>query len=209
LLDVGDMLYLPPGVPHDGVAFGGPCMTYSIGMRAPSHAELVGDLADYLAERLPDELRYADPDLSPVKRPGEIGKDALARLRATLTFATGMTDAVLLDWFGRFITRYRNAQAPVPPEKPLTEAALTKQLTAGASLLRHPWARFAWAQLGSSCTVFVNGHAYRATSRWAQQLCAQRTISPPFELQSTERTLLLELVNDGHLVLRKLRNRRS
>src|SRR6185437_11852169 len=50
---------LAPGVPHDGVAFGGPCMTFSIGMRAPSQAELTGDLADYIAEQLPEELRYA------------------------------------------------------------------------------------------------------------------------------------------------------
>ena len=64
LLEQGDMLYLPPGVPHDGVAFGGPCMTFSIGMRAPSQAELTGDLADYLAERLHEDQRYADPDLA-------------------------------------------------------------------------------------------------------------------------------------------------
>ncbi|MGH8112125.1 MAG: cupin domain-containing protein, partial [Rhodanobacteraceae bacterium] len=35
MLDPGDMLYLPPGVPHDGVAVG-ECMTFSIGMRAPA-----------------------------------------------------------------------------------------------------------------------------------------------------------------------------
>ena len=80
LLEAGDMLYLPPGVPHDGVAFGGPCLTISLGMRAPSQAELTGDLADYLAERLPDELRYTDPDLAPAKSAGEIDRAALARL---------------------------------------------------------------------------------------------------------------------------------
>ena len=71
LLEPGDMLYLPPGVPHDGVAFGGPCMTLSVGMRAPSRAELASDLADYLVERLPDEQRYRDPDLAPAKASGE------------------------------------------------------------------------------------------------------------------------------------------
>lgn len=46
-------------------------MTISVGMRAPSQAELTGDLADFLAERMPDELRYADPDLTPAKRAGK------------------------------------------------------------------------------------------------------------------------------------------
>ena len=35
VLEPGDVLYLPPGVPHDGVAVGD-CMTLSVGMRAPA-----------------------------------------------------------------------------------------------------------------------------------------------------------------------------
>ncbi|MBV8157467.1 MAG: cupin domain-containing protein [Dyella sp.] len=207
LLEPGDMLYLPPGVPHDGVAFGGPCMTISVGMRAPSRAELTGDLADYPAERLPDELRYADPDLAPVKAVGEIDRAALARLRQALPFAAGLDDATLTDWFGRFITRYRNAQMPVPPEKELTEAALRKQLDAGASLLRHPWARMAWARDKRGATLFVNGHAYPATVDLALRICSERELSPGKNLSAAEAGLLLALVNDGHLVLRKGRRR--
>jgi 50S ribosomal protein L16 3-hydroxylase len=40
LLEAGDMLYLPPGWGHDGVAVGGDCMTASIGFRAPRADEL-------------------------------------------------------------------------------------------------------------------------------------------------------------------------
>jgi 50S ribosomal protein L16 3-hydroxylase len=209
LLDAGDMLYLPPGIPHDGVAFGGPCMTFSVGMRAPSQAELVGDLADYLAEHLPEELRYTDPDLSPAKRVGEIDKAALKRIRAAIPTAATLDDKTLLDWFGRFITRYRTAQTPVVPEKALTEAAMIKQLDGGASVLRHPWSRMAWAQAGSRCTLYANGHAYEATAAWATHLCTERTIAPPHKLSAAERALLLSLVNDGHVILRKLRGHRA
>ena len=209
LLDPGDMLYLPPGVPHDGVAFGGPCMTFSVGMRAPSQAELVGDLADYLAEHLSEEQRYADPDLAPVKRAGEIDKAALKRVRAAVPLAAGLDDATLLDWFGRFITRYRSAQTPLAPAKPLSEAALAKQLAGGASLLRHPWSRMAWAQAGAQAALYANGHAYPASARWAAQLCAQRVLSGPFEVSTEDSALLLALINDGHLILRKLRGRQT
>jgi 50S ribosomal protein L16 3-hydroxylase len=208
LLDPGDMLYLPPGIAHDGVAFGGPCMTFSVGMRAPSQAELVGDLADYLAEHLPDEMRYTDPDLAPAKRVGEIDKAALQRLRTAIPTAATLDDATLLDWFGRFITRYRAAQTPVVPDKPLTEAAMTKQLDGGASVLRHPWSRMAWAQRGSHCTLYANGHAYPASTSLAERLCTERTLSPPHKFAATERALLLALVNDGHVLLRKLRGSR-
>jgi 50S ribosomal protein L16 3-hydroxylase len=57
------MLYLPPGVPHHGVAED-PCLTFSIGMRAPSTAELLGDFIDTLAADADESLRYADPDLT-------------------------------------------------------------------------------------------------------------------------------------------------
>jgi 50S ribosomal protein L16 3-hydroxylase len=209
LLDPGDMLYLPPGLAHDGVAFGGPCMTFSVGMRAPSQAELVGDLADYLAEHLPEDMRYTDPDLSPAKRVGEINKAALQRLRTALPTAATLDDATLLDWFGRFITRYRAAQTPAVPDKPLSEAAMMKQLDSGASVLRHPWSRMAWSQRGTHCTLYANGHAYQASTPWAERLCTERTLSPPHKLAAPERALLLALVNDGHVLLRKLRGPRS
>ena len=207
MLEPGDMLYLPPGVPHDGIAFGGPCMTISVGMRAPSRAELTGDLADYLAERLPDELRYADADLAPAKSIGEIDRAALARVREALPFAAALDDATLADWFGRFITRYRNAQLPVPPEKELTEAALRKPLDGGASLLRHPWARMAWARGKRGATLFVNGHAYPTSAEWAAKVCSERELTPGKNLPAAETALLLALVNDGHLIVRKGRRR--
>ncbi|MDB5884941.1 MAG: Cupin 4 family protein [Polaromonas sp.] len=62
VLDAGDMLYLPPGYAHDGVAEAGvgpdgkpaDCMTYSIGFRCPAQAELTADLLHRLAEMKED-----------------------------------------------------------------------------------------------------------------------------------------------------------
>ena len=207
LLDPGDMLYLPPGVPHDGVAFGGPCMTLSIGMRAPSQAELTGDLADHIAERLPEELRYTDPDLTPAKAIGEIDRAAIERLKAALPFAAALDDAMLRDWFGRFITRYRNAQVPAALDKPMSEAAFDKQLDNLPTLLRHPWSRMAWTRAKSGFTLFVSGHAYPATQALAQQLCEEREIVLAAKPAAAEKALLLALVNDGHLLVRKSRRR--
>ncbi|MBQ4853434.1 cupin domain-containing protein [Rhodanobacter sp. B2A1Ga4] len=208
LLEPGDMLYLPPGVPHDGVAFGGPCMTFSVGMRAPSQAELTGDLADFIAEHLPEELRYADPDLKPATATGEIDRAAIERLKDALPFAAALREDLLREWFGRFVTRYRSAQVPVPPARPLTEAMLAKQLDAGAQLLRHPWSRLAWSRGKSGCTLYASGQPYPATPALAQQLCEQRAFEAGRKLDASERALLLALVNDGHLQPHKPRRRR-
>ena len=67
----GDLLYLPPGVRHDGVALE-PCFTYSIGFRAPRGSELGAAFLDWLHERGLPEADYADPGLRPSRRAGEI-----------------------------------------------------------------------------------------------------------------------------------------
>jgi 50S ribosomal protein L16 3-hydroxylase len=63
LLEAGDMLYLPPGWGHDGVAVG-ECMTASVGFRAPRADELAQALllgaADAAADARPDSGLYSD-----------------------------------------------------------------------------------------------------------------------------------------------------
>ena len=57
VLEPGDMLYLPPGWGHDGVAVG-ECMTASIGFRAAGRAEL----RDEVLQRMLDASERPDPD---------------------------------------------------------------------------------------------------------------------------------------------------
>src|SRR6185503_10079030 len=67
----GDLLYLPPGREHDGVALE-PCTTYSIGFRAPRGAELGAAFLDWLHERGLPDARYRDPGLRPATKPARI-----------------------------------------------------------------------------------------------------------------------------------------
>lgn len=70
-LGPGDMLYLPPGVAHEGVAVD-TCTTYSIGFRAPAARELAQGFLEYLQDGLSVPGRYADPGLVPAHRPAEL-----------------------------------------------------------------------------------------------------------------------------------------
>ena len=143
VLGPGDMLYLPPGVPHHGVAEE-PCLTYSIGMRAPSTAELLGDYVDTLAAEADDALRYGDAGLAPAKDPNEIDAAAMQRVVEALN-ALRMTDGDALgDWFGRFITLYRSAGVAAAEPEPRSRIEIEWDLQQGAALQRHPWTRMAW-----------------------------------------------------------------
>jgi len=57
---------------RDGIAVGGDCMTYSIGMRAPRRGELAAELAARLADALDDETLYRDPRQAATQHPGAI-----------------------------------------------------------------------------------------------------------------------------------------
>jgi 50S ribosomal protein L16 3-hydroxylase len=79
----GDLLYLPSGVPHDGVALDC-CFTYSVGFRAPRGGELGAAFLDWLHERGLPEAEYRDPGLAPAKRAAELPAGMIAFTRAFL-----------------------------------------------------------------------------------------------------------------------------
>jgi 50S ribosomal protein L16 3-hydroxylase len=204
VLEPGDMLYLPPGVPHHGEALE-PCMTFSIGMRAPSRAELLVDLAEELAASLPDEERYADPDLVEPRDAFEIDDAAFARVDQALSSLATMDAKSRRRWFGRFITRYRSAGEIAPgPKVPGFEAA-AKALAGGGLLLRHPFARTAWARQGKEALLFVDGEAWQMDARSAHVLAAYEAIDDAAlaKLGDAGRDALASLLRRGHYQLQK------
>ena len=159
-LGPGDMLYLPPGLGHHGVALD-PCLTFSLGMRAPAKAELIEDFALELASRAGEKERYADPDLAVPTDAFEIDAHALARVRHTLGGMAGdaeADDALLRRWFGRFITRYRASGNLQPPKTAPSRAEFDAALAAGGVVQRHPFSRVAWLREGKTKAMwFVTG----------------------------------------------------
>jgi len=206
-LDPGDMLYLPPGVPHDGVAVG-ECMTFSIGMRAPAAGELLFDFAAHVAESLPESQRFADPDLKPAGDAGEIDDEALRRARRAIgPAASALDDDAFADWFGAFITRYRAAQVAAPRKRGIDRTALAKRLPR-AVLERDPWSRFAWRRRGRDAQLYAAGAAFDAPLAWARELASgareldgARLAGLPRQALGT--ALLASLIDAGHLHLRE------
>ena len=82
VLDPGDMLYLPPKLAHWGTAID-ECLTYSIGFRAPTIAEILGDLAIDLTGTSEDRY-YRDPPLTPEMAQGEIDDAFVRQVQALL-----------------------------------------------------------------------------------------------------------------------------
>ena len=219
-LESGDMLYLPPGVPHHGVAVG-ECLTYSIGMRAPSMRELLVDFAETFAEELPEELRFSDADLGPAKGDGEIDEAAFARVARAMPWlavgtarkkdgkragttdgCSGDVDASLLrTWFPRFITRYRSAHAALPRRRRITDAELARARADRAQATRNPWSRAAWTRSGRGAMLFVAGDGHACSIPFARRV-ASRTPIPLDRVKSRQdRDALRSLIDLGHVTL--------
>ena len=202
LLEPGDALYLPPGIAHDGIAVG-KCMTFSVGMRAPSVAELIVDLADSVAEPLGEDARYVDPDLAPARDAHEIDAAAMRRVDAALAALRGADPAATRHWFGRFITRYRSAHEAMPAARQLTAQQVAAKLP-GSRLVRNPWSRAAWVRHGRGAELFVAGESYACGIALARLLAGSRDL-PGNDVArcagATGLSVLANLIMGGHLRL--------
>src|SRR5258706_2468495 len=99
----GDLIYVPPGLRHDGVALE-PCFTYSIGFRAPRGAELGAAFLDWLHERGLPDARYRDPGLRPASRPGRIPPELTIFARKFLA-TIRWTHADVARFLGEYLTQ--------------------------------------------------------------------------------------------------------
>jgi 50S ribosomal protein L16 3-hydroxylase len=161
----GDILYLPPGVPHWGIATDF-CMTYSIGMRAPTLAEL-----NATAARLFDEAEnvtvkssasgadvfYEDPDLAADEaEPGLISDAAIHRAKKILASSRQLDDVQTAMTLGATVT---DPKAWLAPECVSDDdaASIIATLDQNRTLGVHGMARIAFCQSGESKLLFANG----------------------------------------------------
>jgi 50S ribosomal protein L16 3-hydroxylase len=198
----GDMLYLPPGVPHHGVAIG-ECLTYSIGMRAPSRAELLVDFAESFAAEWPEDERLGDPDLAAAAGDGEIDDVAFDRALAAMPWlrVAKVEASAFRAWFASFVTRYRSTLSAVPRGRKITAAELARAAAAKADVVCDPWSRAAWFRAGRDARLFVAGTEIACSLRFARRIGT----GAPFPLAEIaaprDREALRRLIDLGHVSL--------
>ena len=172
VLDPGDLLYLPPGVAHEGTAIG-ECITCSIGFRAPTYQELLEPLLADFAARAALAGRYADRGLQPTRRPAALPPAMIERLHVALTARAPRradTAHFLLGWLTE-----PKAQVVFerPRRAPGTASFARAALRDGVALDRRTRLLYRGTQIG------INGevHAVEAAQRTAMhQLANQRRL---------------------------------
>ncbi|QZH74127.1 MAG: cupin domain-containing protein [Erythrobacter sp.] len=202
ILEPGDMLYVPPRVAHRGVAIGDDCMTYSIGFRAPSRAELLTNWAESVSTDLSDGDRYADPDLAEQRNPGEISSSAIRSLQAMIS-ETMLDRSAFERWFGQYSTMPKDPDIDWRPEETISSEVVLQCLAESIPLVRNPASRFSFIrEQTTSLLLFIDGRCYPCrdeVTAFAEQICA--SVQFTFDAQSSLSIieLIVELVNQGSL----------
>jgi len=154
ILGPGDLLYVPPGLGHHGVAQT-ECLTYSVGFRAPSLGHILEQVVDaVLLERGTEQL-YGDAGRTLPAHPAELGLSDVSTLATTLQ-----------SWLQQPLL-FQTALAPFlseakyddyePEGEPCTLTDLRAALSDGIDLLRDPASRWLWES--QTQTFWRNGEA--------------------------------------------------
>jgi 50S ribosomal protein L16 3-hydroxylase len=163
LLEPGDMLYLPPGWGHDGVALDA-SFTYSVGFRAPRAAELAVALLDFLQERGFPDREYRDPGLQATRRPAQIGA-RMQRFAEEAIRGVRWSRSDVHACLGRFLTAPKQHVVFEPPARPRSHARFLSALRSGPVRLD---ARTQLLYHGRR--LFLNGEEIRPTAAQARAL---------------------------------------
>ena len=197
ILEPGDMLYIPPNVSHHGVSLG-ESISFSVGFRAVSHADLLNDFIAHISQQLPAAATYTDADLKTQTNPGEITEQAIQRVRRIFSEYLTADHPEISRWFGRYMSDPKSEYSQ-PPEQPIHDWPELLKQSQQQDLRRHPASRFAYQQQAEQAMLFIDGHDYRVSLDFARSLCKSREISrQSIEGASPEeQRLLLELYNSG------------
>ena len=145
-LQCGDILYIPPGFPHCGVALTD-CLNYSVGFRAPDQKALLSDFADFaLIQSEHFNQRYADPDLASREFAGEILPSEIDAVRQMMKSAL---DSPLFDqWLASYMS-FANDTVALPTPL-LTETQVKDYLLDGQPVSRSLDVKAIWRKLSDS-----------------------------------------------------------
>ncbi len=165
LVEKGDLLYLPPGWRHDGVALD-PCYTYSIGFRAPRGAELAAAFLDWLHERGLPDAAYRDPGLRPARRGAAIPGEIISFSQKTLA---------RIKWGRKDVTVFLGEYLSAPKPHVVFRPSRKRGRLAGSELRLDPRTQL----LYSGTRFFINGESFvtsKSTAPGLRELAERRRI---------------------------------
>ncbi|MEM8593374.1 MAG: cupin domain-containing protein [Pseudomonadota bacterium] len=192
-MSAGDVLYVPPGVAHWGIAQSDDCMTISVGFRAPSYADMAMSVADDMALTVPKHVRYQDDVVHHVNEcsASEISSDTIHTIQSEL-MRLALDAERIASVFGGLMTESHNVDV-----NGLEQAAMAPQKVSTPILEKHLDTRMAFTRLEDTLLLFANGRRMSlpmSQYEFVDTLCAQNTVDLR-ELDSNQQEVVGFLIN--------------
>ncbi|MCK5810778.1 MAG: cupin domain-containing protein [Cocleimonas sp.] len=151
ILKPGDMLYLPPNMPHYGIAQDNDCMTLSVGFRAPSQRELIYNWVDSTINSPTFDSRYRDKERILQTNPAEISQYDIEQLSKIILKGLDSEKNSLSVWLGKYLTETKGDYA-------LEEEGEKKQTS--NHYKRKNWLRLAFIEDNQTIHFFAEGEHF-------------------------------------------------
>jgi 50S ribosomal protein L16 3-hydroxylase len=104
LMEPGDMLYLPPKIPHLGVAVGDGCMNYSVGFRAPAVSDIMDSFLLEASDKGLTDARYYDVPLTLKRNPAEIRNEDIEKFKSMIYQMLDDSAPIWADVVGKLVS---------------------------------------------------------------------------------------------------------
>ena len=167
ILGPGDLLYVPPGLSHYGVAED-ECLTFSFGFRMPNLADIV----DRTSEKLADQSNLLSPVIDihrkQISQVGEINAEELAYLKAKildhLQHSNDIDNAIMMLMSE---PKYLDS---VPEPDEIEANDLREILDQDYQLMIEPASRLIYSQNNQSIDFWGNGESFCISEEFSSQL---------------------------------------
>jgi len=206
-LAAGDILYIPPGFPHEGIALE-PSMSFSIGFRANSAISLLSGFADHLIDNDLGNQLLTDANRQTTQHSGEITTNDYANIKQQLQNLLD-DDQVFENFVGKFLTSAKHELDLMPSEEPFAQDEVSELLAIHAIKrlggLRAFYFEGSVADNVADGVCYINGEQVTFAPEIApaiKLLCDQLVVMPeeltPWRDNEHFVSLMVELLDQGY-----------
>jgi len=198
ILEPGDILYIPPGFPHEGTTLE-PSMSYSVGYRSPKEQELISNFADFVLAHDMGDVHLHDPEFSAQDNNGKIRQRDLENLTQMLKSAFEEKHTVH-DFMGCLLSQSRHQLDIVAPEPLWKAEEISQHLSSGGDVQRVSGLKALYHEQDSN-VAYINGEIIKVAEEdiaFLKSLCNSVMVDQAQLLSSSAISLLTDLVNKGY-----------
>jgi len=203
VLESGDILYIPPGFPHEGVSLDA-SMSFSVGFRANSSISLLSGFADHLIDNELGTELLGDPNRQVTQQSGNISNDDYASIKQQLQQLLD-NEKVFKRYVGSFLTSAKHELDLMASDEPFAADEVSELLGVHAIKRLGGLRAFYFEDTITQGRCYINGEEVDFSPEIApiiKCLCDQIIVSPqelaPWCDNEHFVALMIEMLNQGY-----------